>query len=251
MVTVKKATKKEAKANAAKMKKHAAEMMIKQAKKERMIIAVDRAGIVGDDGETHNGIYDTAFFNGIPNITVYSPSYYTDLNNAFVNAIYHSEGPSVIRYPRGSEPYMPEGYTCSGKSFDVFGDEDADVVLVTYGRIFADCYKAYNRLKNDGLKVKIIKLNIIVPIPSESIDYTKNAKNVFFFEEGVKSGGIGENFATLMLENDIKAEFTLTAFPDCFVKQGKVNEILHEFKLDCDGMCDVILKDFGKAKENE
>ena len=75
----------------------------------RMVIAVDRAGIVGDDGETHNGIYDTAFFNGIPNITVYSPAYYCDLNNALVNSLYHSNGPCVIRYPRGAEPFMPDG----------------------------------------------------------------------------------------------------------------------------------------------
>ena len=212
----------------------------------KMVIAVDRAGIVGDDGETHNGIYDTAFLNGIPNITVFSPSYYCELNNALVNSLYHSNGPCVIRYPRGKQPEMPENYECSGNAFDIFGDEDADVVLVTYGRIFADCYKAYNRLKNDGLKVKIIKLNIIVPIPSESIGYTKNAKNVFFFEEGVKSGGIGESFATLMLENDIKAEFTLTAFPDCFVKQGKVDSILKQYSLDGDGMYNIITTELNK-----
>ena len=212
----------------------------------KMIIAVDRAGIVGDDGETHNGIYDTAFFNGIPNITVYSPSYYCELNNALVNSLYHSDGPCVIRYPRGSEPQMPENYECSGKAFDVFGDVDAEVVLVTYGRIFANCYEAYNRLKEDGLKVKIIKLNIIVPIPEESIVCTQNAKNVFFFEEGVKSGGVGESFATQMLENDVKAKFSLTAFPDCFVKQGKLDSILKQYSLDSDGMYNVVTTELNK-----
>jgi len=208
----------------------------------RMVIAVDRAGIVGDDGETHNGIYDTAFFNGIPNITVYSPSYYCELNNALVNSLYHSNGPCVIRYPRGSEPEMPENYECSGKAFDIFGDEDAEVVLVTYGRIFAEAYKACNRLKNDGIKVKIIKLNIIVPVPQESVDFIGNAKQVFFFEEGVKSGGVGESFATLMLEKDIKSNFSLTAFPDCFVKQGKTDSILHQYFLDSEGMYNTVKK---------
>ncbi len=212
----------------------------------KMVIAVDRAGIVGDDGETHNGIYDTAFLNGIPNITVYSPSYYCDLNNALVNSLYHSNGPCVIRYPRGSQPTMPENYECSGNAFDVFGDEDADVVLVTYGRIFANCYEAYNRLKNDGFKVKIIKLNIIVPIPKESVDCVKNAKNVFFFEEGVKSGGIGESFATQMIEKDIKADFSLTAFPDCFVKQGKLDSILNQYSLDSDGMYNIVTTELNK-----
>ena len=206
----------------------------------KMVIAVDRAGIVGDDGETHNGIYDTAFFNGIPNITVYSPSYYCDLNNALVNSLYHSNGPCVIRYPRGAEPELPEGYECSGKPFDAFGDADADIILVTYGRIFSDCHKVYNRLKNDGLKVKIIKLNIIVPVPQECFDEISNAEKVFFFEEGVKSGGVGESFATLMLENGINADFSLTAFPDCFVKQGKVSDILRQYSLDSDGMYNTV-----------
>ncbi len=212
----------------------------------RMVIAVDRAGIVGDDGETHNGIYDTAFFNGIPNITVYSPSFYCDLNNALVNSLYHSNGPCVIRYPRGSEPKIPENYQCSGNAFDVFGDEDADVVLVTYGRIFAECYKAYEQLKSDGIKVKLIKLNIIVPVPNDSINYIGNAKKVFFFEEGIKSGGVGESFATHLLENNVKADFSLTAFPDCFVKQGKADSILKKYSLDSQGMYNVISTELNK-----
>ncbi len=209
----------------------------------KMIIAVDRAGIVGDDGETHNGIYDTAFFNGIPNITVYSPSYYVDLNNAFVNALYHSEGPSVIRYPRGKEPYKPEGYQCSGEAYDVFGDEDADYAIVTYGRIFGDAFKSYEKLKAEGVKVKIIKLNIVVPIPEEAVKHLKDVKKVFFFEEGVKSGGVGESFASAMLENKYPSQFILTSFPDSFIKQGKTESVLKKYNLDCDGIYDTVKKE--------
>ena len=206
----------------------------------KMIIAVDRAGIVGDDGETHNGIYDTAFFNGIPNITVYSPSCYADLNNAFVNSLYHCEGPCVIRYPRGSEPQMPEGYTCTGNSYEAFGDENAEIAIVTYGRIFGEAHKAYQRLRAEGISVKLIKLNIIVPVPEESMDAIRNVKKVYMFEEGVKSGGVGESFASVMLENKLYPEFKLVAFPDCFVKQGKTDSILKQYKLDCDGMVETV-----------
>lgn len=206
----------------------------------KMIIAVDRAGIVGDDGETHNGIYDTAFFNGIPNITVYSPSYYADLNNALVNALYHKDGPCVIRYPRGAQMYMPEDYVCSGEPYDVFGDEDAEIALVTYGRIIGETFKARMKLKDDGIKVKIIKLNVIVPIPEASAEAVKGVKKVFFFEEGVKSGGVGESFASVVLESKLSPEFILTAFPDCFVKQGKTDSILKQYNLDCDGMYNTV-----------
>lgn len=215
----------------------------------KMIIAVDRAGIVGDDGETHNGIYDTAFFNGIPNITVYSPSCYMDLNSAFVNALYHKEGPCVIRYPRGAEPEMPEGYMSNGNTYDVFGDMDANVAIVTYGRIFAESYKAHKKLKEQGISTKIIKLNIIVPAPEEAVEALQGVEKVFFFEEGVQSGGVGESFASVILENKLSPEFYLTAFPDCFVKQGKTDSILKQYKLDCDGMVDVILNE--KTPEQE
>ena len=206
----------------------------------KMIIAVDRAGIVGDDGETHNGIYDTAFFNGIPNITVYSPSYYADLNNAFVNAIYHSDGPSVIRYPRGSEPAMPEGYTCSGNTFDVFGDEDAELAIVTYGRIFGDAYKVYEKMRAEGTRIKLVKLNVIVPVPEEAVEALKNVKKIFFFEEGIRSGGVGESFGSVILENNLKPDFVHTAFPDCFVAQGKISSVLNKYKLDFEGMYNTI-----------
>jgi 1-deoxy-D-xylulose-5-phosphate synthase len=206
----------------------------------KMVIAVDRAGIVGDDGETHNGIYDTAFFNGIPNITVYSPSCYADLNNAFVNSLYHSEGPSVIRYPRGAEPEMPAEYNCDGNSFSVFGKADAEIAIVTYGRIFGEAYKAYKELCAQGVSVKLVKLNVIVPVPVASVEAIAGVKKVFFFEEGVKSGGVGESFASVALENKLSPEFILTAFPDCFVKQAKTDSVLKQYNLDCNGMLKVI-----------
>ncbi len=209
----------------------------------KMVIAVDRAGIVGDDGETHNGIYDTAFFNGIPNITVYSPSYYCDLNNSFVNALYHKEGPCVIRYPRGAEFYKPEDYICNGEDYQVFGDDDAEIAIVTYGRIFGECYKAFEKLKAQNKKVKIIKLNIIVPIPEESLKHIEKVHKLYFFEEGVESGGVGESFASAMLENKLSPEFILTAFPDCFVKQGKTDSILRQYGLDSDGIYNAIIKE--------
>lgn len=209
----------------------------------KMIIAVDRAGIVGDDGETHNGIYDTAFLNGIPNITVYSPAYYDDLNSAFVNALYHKDGPCVIRYPRGKEFYKPEDYICSGDSFDVFGDADAEIAIVTYGRIFGEGFKAFERLKNEGVKVKLVKLNVIIPVPEDAVAAVSGAEKVFFFEEGVRSGGIGERFANDMLFAKKTSDFILKAFPDSFIKQGKTDSILKQYGLDCDGIFDTVKKE--------
>jgi 1-deoxy-D-xylulose-5-phosphate synthase len=124
--------------------------------------------------------------------------------------------------------------------FDVFGDENANIAIVTDGRIFGEAYKAYNKLKSEGINVKLVKLNVIVPIPEEVISSINTAHKVFFFEEGVKTGGVGESFASVMLEHKLSPEFCLTAFPDCFVKQGKTESIFRQYKLDCDGMVETI-----------
>ncbi len=199
----------------------------------KMIIAVDRAGIVGDDGETHNGIYDQAFFNGIPNITVYSPSYYAELNKDFVSALYHTSGPVVVRYPRGGEAEPPFDFEITGNDFDVYGDETAENAIVTYGRLFWEAAKAIRILENDGIKVKVIKLNKIIPLSSEAVFAALPLKRACFFEEGNLSGGIGEKFGSLLCENAFSGEFFVKAFPDCFVKQGNVFDILAEYGLDC------------------
>lgn len=208
--------------------------------KTKMIIAVDRAGIVGSDGETHNGIYDVSFFNGIPDITVYSPAYYSELNKDFVNALYHIDGPVAVRYPRGCEGEMPESFEVTGADFDVYGDKNADTVLVTYGRLFCEAVKAYEKLKENGTLIKIIKLNKIIPFCPEVFSEFKGVKQAFFFEEGVRSGGIGEKFGSVLLENSVKCDYSLHAFPDCFIKQGQLSEILNEYELDCNGMCKAI-----------
>ncbi|MBO5857823.1 MAG: 1-deoxy-D-xylulose-5-phosphate synthase, partial [Clostridia bacterium] len=188
---------------------------------------------------------------GVPNILVYSPAYYSELNKDFVSALYHSTTPVVVRYPRGKEPYCPEDFTITGNAYDIYGDSNAEYALVTYGRIFGEAAKAYKKLKSKGINIKIIKLNEIIPISTTVYEELENVKKVYFFEEGVKNGGIGETFGSYILENGLSPKFKLVAFPDCFVKQGKVDEILHDYQLDCEGMCSVILKDFGKVNENE
>lgn len=214
----------------------------------KMIIAVDRAGIVGDDGETHNGIYDTSFFNGIPNITVFSPSYYSELNKDFVAALYHIDGPVAVRYPRGGEAEPPYDFEATGNDFDIYGNPDAENAIVTYGRLFWNAVKAVRILENDGINVKVIKLNKIIPLPREAVLKCSGLERVCFFEEGVMSGGIGEKFGSELCENGFKGKFILKAFPDCFVKQGDANDILAQYGLDCVGMAKSFLKENEKIE---
>ena len=98
----------------------------------------------------------------------------------------------------------------------------------------------YEKLNAEGVKAKIIKLNVIVPVPEEAVEALKNVKKIFFFEEGIRSGGVGESFGSVVLENNLKPDFVHTAFPDCFVAQGKISSVLNKYKLDFDGMYNTI-----------
>ena len=95
-----------------------------------IIIAVDRAGFVGEDGVSHQGLLDSSFLNTIPNITVFSPSDYKQLKRDFVNAVYHTEGVVVIRYPRGKEFSEPPELDFECDSYGIYGNADAEMYLI-------------------------------------------------------------------------------------------------------------------------
>ena len=209
---------------------------------QKLVLAIDRAGFVGDDGETHNGLYDVAFLQSIPKVTVYSPATYDEMKVDFGNAFYRDSDVVAVRYPRGGEANIPEDYTPSFGTYDFYGDESAEIVLVTYGRLFSETAKAVRELENRNIKAKVLKLNRIKPIDTEAIDRVLDSKYIFFFEEGVRSGGIAEKLAAELLQRGYKGGYDITAVEDCFVKQAKVPELIKDYGFDSESMVDKIVK---------
>ena len=204
-----------------------------------MVIAVDRAGIVGDDGETHQGIYDASFLNGIPDVTIFSPSSYSGLNNCLVKALYHTEGLVAVRYPRGCGAETDDEFERGDGDFETYGVENAHTVVVTYGRIALNALYAVKKLEGDT-DVLLVKLNKIKPIDVAAVRIAAGADNVIFFEEGNESGGIGESFAHLLLSEGYCGSFLLKGIPDCFVPQGAVPSLLKRYGLDTESMMKTI-----------
>ncbi len=210
--------------------------------RRKMVIAVDRAGIVGEDGETHQGLFDVSLLQSIPNTTVYSPATYCELRNALYNAFYNDKNLVVIRYPRG---YMPDnGYSEICESdFQVIGEDNAETAIVTYGRLFFEAVNAAEKLWEKGISVKIIKLNKIKPIPEEAKLQAAECKKLYFFEEGMKGGGIGERFGCELLENGFKGEYRLTAINEEFVAHASVASIMDKYGLSAVKMAEMIEKE--------
>lgn len=207
-----------------------------------IVLAVDRAGLVGEDGETHQGIFDVSFLNAIPNVTIFCPTYYTELQQMLKTALFHIDNVAVVRYPRGSEPQIPQDYIYdSSADFSLFGDKKQnDVLIVTYGRLFGYAYNAVKVLKEKGISVCILKLNKIKPLNEDAILTALSFSNIFFFEEGISNGGIGEHFSFKLFTSGYKGKFTLNAIDDIYIPQATVASSLHKLKFDSDGMVEII-----------
>ena len=199
-----------------------------------VVLAVDRAGIVGEDGETHQGVFDVAMLNNIPNTTVYSPCFFDELGTAMYNAVYKHDNLVAIRYPRGSQPFRPKHYV-PDEVFSVYGD-GKDAAIVTYGRIFSYAAQALEILKEKGINVTIVKLNRIRPISQAAVETAAKFKKVYFFEEGIEIGGVGELFRFMLGEIGFDGTFELTGIKDKFVPQSTVEDALAELNLDCAGI---------------
>lgn len=206
-----------------------------------VVFAVDRAGLVGEDGETHQGVFDVSLLNPIPNVIIYSPTYFEELETAMELATENSNCPIVIRYPRGTEPFKPDDFECTADDFSLYGDINSDILLVTYGKIFANTCKAYELLRDKNLNVTVLKLNKIKPIPKKAIETALKYKEIFFFEEGMSTGGVGEHFCNLLSQNSFSGSFKLTAIDNIYVKHAKVDSLLKKLQLDPQGMADTVL----------
>lgn len=208
--------------------------------KLHIIICVDRAGIVGDDGETHQGIFDVSMLNTIPDTTIFSPCYFDEMKHALNAAAYMCDGLAAVRYPRGGELYKPDDYEGKSIDFDVYGDDSAEIALVTYGRLFSYACKAKERLAAEGINIKLIKLCRIKPVDQRAIDLAAEHKRIFFFEESLVSGGIGESFGYELKKTGKNHFYKIHGINDRFVRHETVEQALAELELDDDGMVRII-----------
>ncbi|MBQ6022663.1 MAG: 1-deoxy-D-xylulose-5-phosphate synthase [Clostridia bacterium] len=205
----------------------------------KIVLAVDRAGFVGDDGESHHGLFDPAYLNSIPDITVYAPATFREMEHSFYEAFYKTEGSVAVRYPRGVEPQLPEEYTYTGEDWQCTGDP-ADIAIVTYGRCYAEALEARRRLAEEGVRVMVVKLTRIKPVPKEAVQFAMQAERIFFFEEAQRYGGIGETFADKLFQYGYRGFYRNTGIQGQFAAQNTVQGLLKFYQLDAESMVQAI-----------
>lgn len=205
----------------------------------KVIFGIDRAGFVGEDGESHQGVFDTAYLMSVPNLSVLAPSSFDELREMMYQAAYRENHAVAIRYPRGGQGKIIDGYKYERADFDTFGDTNAEKCIFGFGREFLNVYDALGELDNTFA----IKLNRIKPINPNVLGLLKNVKTVYFFEEGIKSGGVGECFGSMLAESDVTAKFRHICIEDEFIKQASVESQLKKYRLDKESIIDIVNQD--------
>ena len=200
---------------------------------QHVLLAVDRAGLVGDDGETHQGMFDAAFLSQIPGTTVYSPATFADLRYAMQKARYETDGLVAVRYPRGGEPtFSPKLPEEPAEWLHLkYGGE---TLVISYGREFGEVYRAAQSLAERGKTVDLLKLHQIAPLPEACIALAKRYRTILFVEEGIRSGGIGEHFLSRLSDAGYIGRMTIQAVENPFLPQMSVASALHRCGLDSD-----------------
>ncbi|MBP3705880.1 MAG: 1-deoxy-D-xylulose-5-phosphate synthase [Clostridia bacterium] len=190
---------------------------------------IDRAGIVGEDGETHQGIFDAAYLSTIPGISLYSPCYYRELEQ-LIQKTANDKELCAIRYPRGCENNNYSGEISGDYTF--IKGVNSPKLVITYGRIFSNVYDAVGELKN----IDIIKLNKIFPIVREIFNLVTEYKEIHFYEEGIKSGGIAEHFGNILLENGFGGRYIIHAIDNEFVPAAHISSSFKKYGFDTDSI---------------
>ena len=195
-------------------------------------LLIDRAGIVGEDGESHQGVFDVSYLTCIPKIIVFSPSGYDELKYR-IEYTAENDGIFAVRYPRGCE--KPVGEIDFTKDYTIV-EGSSKKVIVTYGRLFSEAMEVKNEIDD----INIVKLNKIYPIDKEAVEKISQFDEIYFFEETVKSGGIGEHLGAELLQKGYKGKYSINAIEEGFVPAAESSKALKNCGLDSSAMKEAI-----------
>lgn len=200
-----------------------------------VIMCVDRAGIVGADGETHQGLYDMAFFRIIPNLTIMAPKNFLDLQKMLEYAITLNR-PVVIRYPRGGESALKmKSLTIRYGKSELMKRGD-DLTILTIGNTVSKGCQLSEMLQKDSISCEVISCRFLKPFDvSTVIKSIKKTRKIAVIEDGTIIGGLSSTLKDVLIDNKIDYVDTyFYAYPDSFIKHGSVEELEKEYFMDID-----------------
>jgi 1-deoxy-D-xylulose-5-phosphate synthase len=216
-----------------------------------VVFAIDRAGIVGEDGATHQGAFDVSFLNTIPNLIVSAPKDEDELQHLLFTAM-KAGRPMSVRYPRGSG----EGVTLNqelrllpiGKSEIL--KSGRDVTLIALGSMVYPALTAAKNLAEKGIGAAVVNVRFMKPLDKETIvELAANSGSVLTIEENTLAGGLGNAVAAVIAQGNIRCKVESMGIPDCFVEHGDPEQLRALYGLNAEGICERVLTCFPLLKK--
>ncbi|MEG3918835.1 MULTISPECIES: 1-deoxy-D-xylulose-5-phosphate synthase [unclassified Microcoleus] len=217
-----------------------------------VFFCLDRAGIVGADGPTHQGMYDIAFLRCLPNMVVMAPKDEAELQRMIVTGINHTSGPITMRYPRGNGygvPLMEEGWEelPIGKA-EILRNGD-DVLILGYGSMVYPAMQTAEMLSEHGIEATVINARFVKPLDTELIlPLAQRIGKVVTMEEGCLMGGFGSAVAESLLDNNVLVPLMRLGVPDTLVDHATPEQSFASLGLTPSQMCDRILATFSRKQ---
>lgn len=207
-------------------------------------LCLDRAGIVGEDGETHQGICDLSYLRSMPNMTIMSPKNLDEFKNMIAwcsKATY----PTAVRYPRGGDMDVDMGF--SNKAITLGSWEELisgkDVAILACGRMVQFSYKACQMLNEKGIYPKLVNCRFIKPFDKEMLSNIINEyKLIVTVEDNFIAGGFGSSILEHAAGGGYGGRIINMGYPDEFIPQGSPDKLYREYGLDSEGICDAVVK---------
>ena len=210
-----------------------------------VVLGVDRAGLVGEDGETHHGVFDVTYLDSVPGMTVLAPSSYAELERMLEQAVLHMDGPVAVRYPRGGEG----AYTAdSGAEASVLLRNGGDITLAGYGIQINDLLEAAQILSEKGVEAEVVKLNILTPLKTDEVAASvKKTGALLVAEDCMAEGCIGQRLAAALEEQHVGARVCLINCGTQFIAHGALKYLKKERNLDGEGIARKALEVLGRG----
>ena len=203
-----------------------------------VVFALDRAGLVGSDGETHQGIFDLSYLTSIPNMNVCAPKNKWELADMLKYAVAF-EGPMAIRYPRG-EAYdglreYREPIVC-GRAEWIY--RERDIALFAVGSMVKTAQQVWEKLHEEGMQASLINARFVKPIDEEAVlEACREHRLIVTLEENVAAGGYGEKVLRLLNHKKMASDCLQLALPDAYIEHGNVEMLKEEIGMDADSIC--------------
>lgn len=189
---------------------------------QHVVFGVDRAGLVGADGETHHGVFDLSYLSSIPNMTVFAPADGTQLEEMLEYAVKDMNSPVAIRYPRGSAEFEHlKLKTFSGNNIKL--STGTDITILAVGSMLDTALEAARELMSKGYSVGVTNVCVVSPFEDTLTDL--DAKLVITIEDNVIRGGFGEAFASAALKKGHRYGLITLGVPDAFIEHGSVKQL--------------------------